>query len=508
MNNNAQRAAVNTTINYIQLGMNVIISLLTIRFVLKSLGEIDYGIYSLIAGVITLISFVSESLSQTSIRFISVSLGSDGGQQVPKVFSTCFSLHLYMAIIMTVILEVTGIFLFDGFLNIPDQRLFAARIVYHCMVATLFASILSTPFRAIFIANEKFSYIAIIGILESILKLLVAICILFSSLDRLILYGVLMSFVGFAVLFCFVVLSQKKFSGHVSLQLVGIRKTKQIAQFAGWTLLDVFGTIANRQGYAIMLNKFYGPSTNAIFALAQHVESPLFSMSASAISSIRPQILKSYGEGNINRALRLSYFAGKLGFSLMALLAIPIFVMLPDVLSLWLGEYPLETVFFARMMIIASLMNQLSLGLATVNQALGKIKWFSIVVSSIRMSALPISIIMLSMGVSARVTMIIYMICESLASVSRVVVMRFIAGIEIRPFVTDVILRIIPAVVFSGLFCLLIYSFSNCIWLMLANAILTALIYSLSLYCIGLTEPEKRSINDVANRLISRLRRN
>ncbi len=503
---NAKRAAVNTLINYIQLGLNVVISLITVRLVLRSLGEIDYGIYNLIGGIIVLISFISESLSQTSIRFISVSLGKKELKEVRSVFSSCFSLHLYMAVLLSIILELIGGWLFGGFLNIPYLRLSAAKIVYHCLVVTLSTSIIATPFRAVLIAHERFSLIAIIGVLESLLKLSVAIAVFYAVIDKLVLYGVLMAMVSIIILLCFVLASYKSYRGLVNCKLATIREIKNIAHFAGWTILDVFGAVANRQGYAIMLNKFFGPSVNAVFALAQHVESPLFSMSASAINSIKPQILKSYGERDFKRTIRLAFTAGKIGFSLMALLAIPLFVMLPDVLTLWLGNYPIDTVFYARMMILACLMNQLSLGLITANQAFGKIKWFSIVVSSVRMSALPISIVFLLLGSPARVTMIIYVACESLASVSRVVVMNRMVGMSALSFVRDVIIRVFPSVFVSSLLCVLFYKLSSNIWSMIATTCISAMSYCFCLYLFGLTEFEKDNVNGVVRNLLSRFR--
>ena len=179
----------------------------------------------------------------------------------------------------------------------------------------------------------------------------------------------------------------------------------------------------------------------------------------------------------------------------MALIAIPIFVMLPDVLSIWLGEYPIDTVFFARMMIIASMVNQVSLGLVTANQAFGRIKWFSIIVSTVRMSALPISILFLLFGGSARIAMVVYMAFESLASICRVIVMNKLSGISIRQFMKDVILDISIPVGVSVVSCFIIYSIFKGLGGLIAATMASVLAYSLSLYFLGLTKEERESIN-------------
>lgn len=493
--NTINRVALNTVVNYIQLVLNVFLGLLTVRFVFLSLGEIDYGIYNLIAGVITLITFISESLSQTSIRFISISLGSGDYSRLNRIFSSCFSLHLYMSIILVVILEFLGLFLFRGFLDIPVNRLFASQVVYQCMVVTLFLNIFSTPFRAIIVAHESLVYISIIGILESIFKLVVALVLIYTTFDRLIVYGSLMMIISFVPFVGFFLYSNIKYRNCISLRLVGFSSIRQIVSFASWTLLDVIGVIANRQGYAVMYNKFLGPSTNAVFALAGHIEGPLFSVSASVINSIKPQILKSFGQGDKERTLRLSMTAGKLGFSMMAMIAIPVLVMLPDILTIWLGEYPHETIFYSRMMIIACMINQITLGLTTGNQAFGNIKVYSIVVSCIRMMALPISITLLMLGYSGATAMLVYTVCESLASISRIIIMNRIANLNIKRFFEDVLVDISLPVVFAALVCITIYFYWDGILGIIVATIVSAIVFAYSIYQWGVTKEEKTGVN-------------
>ena len=113
---------------------------------------------------------------------------------------------------------------------------------------------------------------------------------------------------------------------------------KEMTGFVGWTLMDVLGSVLNRQGYAILLNRFFGPVTNATFALARQLEGHMYNISASAVGTMKPQVMKSYGAGDQARMFRLSMTAGKFGCALMSIVSIPLIVMMPDVLSLWLKE--------------------------------------------------------------------------------------------------------------------------------------------------------------------------
>ena len=108
--NNINRVAINTVIQYVQLILNVVIGLFSVRLILNALGASDYGIYDLIAGVVGLLMFISTSLSQTSMRYLSVSLGKHDDNNTSKVFSTCLWLHVYIALILSLLLIACSLF--------------------------------------------------------------------------------------------------------------------------------------------------------------------------------------------------------------------------------------------------------------------------------------------------------------------------------------------------------------------------------------------------------------
>ena len=290
----ANRVAVNTIIQYVRLILNVLIGLISVRLILNALGEDDYGVYDVVAGVISLIGFISSSLNQTSLRFISVSLGKNDSEDIRTTFNNCFWLHLFIALGISLLLEIVGLFLFDGFLNIASDRIYAAQCVYHFMVITLFLNILITPLNALIIAHEKFIFTAGISILDSLLKLAIAFALIYTSQDKLILYGFLMAAVtGINVLLDFVYV-RVSYKNEVSLSKPCLSGMKEVTGFAGWTLLDVIGSAATRQGYTILINKYFGTAMNAVFALARQVEGHIYTISTSVIDTMKPQIISAY----------------------------------------------------------------------------------------------------------------------------------------------------------------------------------------------------------------------
>ena len=501
------RVAINTIIQYVKLVVNVLVGLISVRILLNALGADDYGIYDVVGGIIAFLAFINSSLSQSSMRFLSVSLGKRDIYDTQRVFNDCFWIHLLVSVIIVFLFEILGPFLFDRFLVIPESRLSAAKIVYHFMIFILFLQIAITPFNALIVSHEKFVYTSAIAILDSFLKLGIAFVVKFSSTDKLIVYGGLMAGVTLLNSLLSILYIIKNYKQEVFLGKISFRRSKELLSFVGWTVMDIISQLSTRQGYAIMFNRFSGTATNAVYALSRQIEGNLYYLSASVIDSIKPQIMKSYGEGNMDRMIRLSLTAGKIGFSMLAVIAIPLMIMMPSVLELWLVNVPYGTIFFARMMVLACLIEQLTRGLVYSCQATGKIKLFSIIVSLIRFSALPLSIVAFICGCEAKVAMIIYVFCESLGAFSRVLIMSKITELNVCNFISSVLFKIIPPVLVTAIVSFLLYQYNREISFCVVNFMQAVLVYSCLSYLITLDSFEKTAINKVIKSSIAKFSR-
>ncbi|MBP5664311.1 MAG: hypothetical protein J6X16_08590 [Bacteroidales bacterium] len=494
------RVVVNTVIQYSRLVISALISLVSVRLILGALGEDDYGLYDVIAGVIGLIGFISSSLSMTSTRFLSISLGKNDEEGTRNAFNSCFWMHLLMAAGLVLVLELVSFYVFDGYLKILPDRLQTAKWIYQCMLVSLFLSISVTPFISMLVSHENFVYVSLVYIVDAVCKLGIAIVITKYSHDRLLLYGILMMLITFLNVLCFVVYCMIKYRRLLRVKVVALRELGGVSGFAGWTMLDALGATLSRQGYAVLLNRFFGTTVNAVFALARQVETPVYTISASIIDSMKPQIMKSYGAGDERKMMRLSLTAGKLGFAMMSILALPLLIMMPEVLDLWLKEYPEGTVLFSRLLLIACMANQLTMGLFYANQAIGDIKWFSIVVSTLRMLSLPVSWCFLRMGYPAYVAIVVFVVCESLGAFSRVLIMSKLSKeLRVMDFLKSILLRVLPPFLLGLGVCWALYGFVDSVWDLLWVAAVTVVIYGLAMFFFGLSEDEQNAIKGVFN---------
>ena len=175
---------------YIRMLVLMIISLFTSRIILQSLGIEDYGIYNVVFGMVVLFAFVNSAMATGTQRHLSYELGKENGN-IAKVFSACLYIHIFLAVIIGIFAEIGGSWFLNTQMNIPADRMFAANFVFQIAVVSTIISIVRVPYDASVIAWEKFSYYALISVVEGIFKLFVAFVIYYCYLDKLIVYSIL-----------------------------------------------------------------------------------------------------------------------------------------------------------------------------------------------------------------------------------------------------------------------------------------------------------------------------
>lgn len=255
----------NTGFLYAKMGITVFISLYTTRLILNALGAADFGIYGVVGGAITMLGFLNSAMASATQRFMSYSEGEGDKRKQKSVFNSSLVLHWIIAIVVALLLEGAMFIFFGGMLNIEPDRVEAAKWIYHFAVISTLFTIITVPYDAAINAHENMLYYAIVGILESVLKLLAAIIIVYSQSDKLILYGLFMAGITILMLVIKQVYCQIHYTEcRIALKEYVNRTTlKDISGFAGWNFIGSMGTLLGNCGGSIVINHFFGTAINA-----------------------------------------------------------------------------------------------------------------------------------------------------------------------------------------------------------------------------------------------------
>lgn len=507
---NSVRVLKNTVVLYTKVVVSTLVWLYLTRVVLDVLGVEDYGIYTLIAGVIAILSFINSALMSSTQRFLSISLGEGNEDKVKKYFSAGMIIHFSIALVIIALLEAIGPFLFDGFLNIPDSRIFIAKQMYQLMLLSTFVTIVGVPYSAAINAYEDMWFVGIVQIIGTFLKLGVILLFRVAAFDKLFVYTLWLTFITIAeviaqYLWCkihYQSCCNNKYSVKNSRNLI-----REMISFAGWNTLGAFAVVGRNQGVTTVLNIFFGPRINGIFGIANQVDGQLVSFANTLTSAITPQITKSEGEGNRKKLLFLSIFSSKLTYFLSAVFAIPLLLELPLVLSVWLKEVPEYTELYCKVILFMFLVCELYPGLIRGIQAVGQIKWQQILTSIVVLSPIPIGVILFKLGYPHYSIVYVMLIAQVVSAGISIYFSKKYYNMPIWNFLSFVIMGILT---FAGSYFIgnyvdtVMMEHSSDLARFITVSSVADIIFVSSFYSLCFNKEERNIIKSLANNLIKR----
>lgn len=490
------RLIVNTLAQNVRTILNIILSLYSTRIVIQALGQADYGIYMLVAGIVSLLSYISNTLVITTQRHLSYSAGSGKIQDAKLIFANSYMLHWLIGLMLGgVCIGMTSMIFDSDFLNIEPGKVYESKIVYFFVVVSVLLTFITSPFKSLLVAHENIVYISIIDVLDGVLKLSLVFCLYFIDEFRLAMYAAIMASI---MLFHFVMLAvYSRFNYEECILIPRLRLwsntiQRQIIGFATWTLYGMMCVYVRTQGAAVVVNRALGTVANAALGIATQLYGSIQFLSQALLNAISPQIIKAEGAHDRKRALKLSMMASKYSFLVMSMLSIPLCVEVPSILRIWLADYPDHTVTFCRMMLISSLIDQITTGLGTMNQAVGKIRNYTLVTYTIKIVTIPASLLLLRQGYGVYSIVISYILFELLSALVRIPLLVRTTDMNAMEYIKSVILRIIPPAIVMTCASIFIATVVPCyIWRFLLTGVASSVMGGATILCFAMTQHER-----------------
>ncbi len=502
---NNKRIAKNTLMLYIRMILIMAVSLYSSRVVLKYLGASDFGIYNVVGGIILMVSFITNSMGGAVSRFITFELGKEDGD-VEKLFRVSSTIFYIFSIIIFLLAETIGLWFIQKQLNIPISRMNAALWVYHCSIVTFIISLISIPYNALIIAYEKMNAFAYISVYEAVVKLLIIFLLPFLPYDRLIVYAILLMFVQLSIRVIYATYSNKRFKETNAKWLWDKKQSIELFNFASWQITGYLAVVGYTQGINILLNIFFGSTVNAARAIATQVQTALSHFFGNFQTAIRPQIIKSYANNDIENMRSLVLKTARLSFMLAVIIGVPLLAYSEYILSFWLGTYPEHTLSFVQITLIAGIANSLSQHTLMAIHATGDIKKFQMIEGAFLLSIVPIAYFLLKFySISPEGIICVYLIIEIVTQFVRVYLVYPKIGLKIKFFFTKVLIRSLFVLCLcfgaSQTFCYYV-SPSNIIT-MLITGICLILVECIVVVLFGLEKSERTLVFSYINRIKS-----
>lgn len=432
---NNKRIAKNTIFLYLRMLVVMGVGLYTVRAILDLLGVVDYGIYNVVGGVVGMFSFLNGTLSTSSQRYFSIELAKGDTKRLNQWFCLNITTFSIFILIFLVIAETVGLWFVNTKMTIPEERMFAANVVYQLSIVSFCVHFFNIPYNALIIAHEKMSAFAYISIIEAVAKLVIVYILSIISWDKLIVYGILMFLTSCGITSSYIIYNRTHFSESKFRPYWNKQEMMELLGFSGWHFLGTFSMIIRSQGINILLNLFFNPAVNAARAVAFQVYHAISQLSSNFFTAVKPQIYKSYAAGENKALYKLILRSTIMCSFLVSILVYPILANTPYILGLWLKTVPDYAIVFTQLVLINGLIESTNGPTAAAMLATGKIRNYELIVGGGIIFNLPISYIILKFGAEPTAAFIVTIIISLYVTFARAFLLSKKIGISFRSYV-------------------------------------------------------------------------
>lgn len=375
---------------------SMLISLYTARVVLNALGASDFGLYNVIGGILSILAVLKVLVSSGTQRFLTYEMGKGASKEkLLTIFSSSLTVFFIIGAVIFILAETLGLWFLNTYIIIPEDRIFAANVVFQITIVSMFVSLVQVPYNSAILSHERMDIYGYIGIAEPLARLGLISLLPFLPGDNLITYSILLFFIFVGVTIFYVYFCRKYFEECRFRFSRDWATSKSLVSFTVWNLLETVSNSLSDQGQNILLNIYFGPIVNAARAVAFQVNSAVQAFASNFLIATFPQITKNYSAGNYESYNSLMFRGAKFAFVVLSLIFIPICLNTDYILEIWLKTPPEKSSLFIKLVIIGMMIRMVSEPLYTGIQATGNIKLYQICTNVVTLLNLPICYVLL-----------------------------------------------------------------------------------------------------------------
>lgn len=308
-------------LSYLSTAISIVIQLVYMPVMIRLLGKSEYGLYSLVSGVVSYLSLFSLGFTGSYLRFFAryynnkQKLASLNG-----MFLTLFSILSAMAAICGIVLSFFPEQIFGS--RLSERELLKARILMIILVVNIAVSLVSSIFDSIISAYEQFIFQRIMGLVSAIVNPFICLPLLLMGYGSVMIVIVTtgITFARFVVNVWFCVC---KIRIPVSFQGFQWSLLKEIAVFSSFLLINMIIDQINWNVDKLILGHTSGTEEIAVYGVASQFNSLFMTFSTTISSVFAPRVnhIASHKENNYQiEFTRLMVKIGRIQWLILGLL--------------------------------------------------------------------------------------------------------------------------------------------------------------------------------------------
>ena len=488
--------AKNTVFMSVRMVIVLLISLYTTRAVLSVLGVVDYGVYNVVCGFVSMFTFLNTSMSNGIQRFFNYEYGKNGSVEANRVYVTALFIQLLLCFLVVLLTESLGLWYLHNKMIIPAVRMEAAEWIFQLSILIFLCIIIQVPYTAAIMAHEKMDFYAFISVMDAVLKLAMVLILPMVELDKLVLYVFFLLIIQLLELLTNILFCKKTFK-EIYIPKYNIINNKSLFMsmlgFSGWNLFGSFSNMMRDQGINLIINIFWGPMVNAARGVAMQVNSGITSLVSSILTPVRPQIVQSYARNEMDRVMHLTHTISKFSLYFLLMLSLPLCFEINYILKFWLGDnIPQHTQSFIIIILLTSAVLIPMSSQAALVHASGNMRNYQVVGGFVKVLSVPLAYLLLDLGCEPEWALIPVLVFDLIGLLVGMFIIKSIMPFNIIDYLRKVFLPVIIVTLLSSVSSYIVHSsINNETHRFVLVLVVGTTTFLLAIYLVGMTHDEK-----------------
>ena len=400
-----KRIALNVAATYGRSLVALVCGLLGARWILQALGQVDYGLWGVVGGLVGFVSFFNGLMSLAVARFLAVAVGRASvrsgaeGEEVRNWFWTAVLVHGTLATVLVLVGGPIGEWVVRRVLTIPPERMAAAVTVWRCVVVSTWVGMAVVPWSSLYVAKQEIAEQTVYSVITNVTNTAFLAWMAWHPGDWLGRYAIWSVFVLVVPQLVLAVRAHFKWpeiawpdaGQRAQLRESLGRRLRELGAFAGWRMFGALSGLCSNQGIAVAVNKFLGPAANASVTIGNTVAQQSAALGSALCGALSPAIANAAGAGDIAQMRQLTFVACRVGTLLVLLFTVPLVLEIDTVMSLWLGTVPEGVALICSCVLVAGLLEKLVEGHWMSILALGRIRGYQLACAGCGIAALGVA---------------------------------------------------------------------------------------------------------------------
>ena len=384
-------------LNYVVIILNTVVGLLYTPYMLRMMGQSEYGLYSLVASVIAYLTVLDLGFGNAIVRYTAKFRAEKKTEEQYEMFGMFFLLYLVIGIIAFGI--GLGLYFNVGTLfgnTMTAVELDRARIMMLLLVANLAFTFPMSIWGSIIQAYEDFVFQKSLNIFRIILNTAVMICLLHFGYKAVAMVVVQTIFNVLTLVLNFIY-CRRKLNIHIYFRFKHFHWgfLKEVAIYSFWIFLNAIMDRVYWSTGQFVLGAIVGTAAVAVFAIAIQLEGMYMQFSTAISSVFLPKVTAMVATNRSRKEISdLFIRTGRIQYIVLAYILSGFIIFGRQFIELWAGAgytdaYIISLLFFIPLTV--PLIQNLGI---TILQARNEMKFRSVLYIIIALVSLAMQIVL------------------------------------------------------------------------------------------------------------------